>query len=129
LDLPQAKFSYNILVYRTTGKSPFQVVYDRNPMGVLDLVQLPLGDRIIDDGEAFAEHIQQLQQQVRQKLQVNNEHNKIIKYAYRQYQVFNEGYLMMVYLWKEQFPRGTYHKLRYKRIGSCKILNKINDNA
>ena len=38
-------------------------------MGVLDLVQLPLGDRISDDGEAFAEHIQQ----VRQKLQASNE--------------------------------------------------------
>jgi hypothetical protein len=53
---------------RSTGKSPFKVVYDRNPMGVLDLVHLPLGDRINDDGEAFSEHIQQLQQQVRQKL-------------------------------------------------------------
>jgi hypothetical protein len=46
----------------STSKSPFQVVCGRNPMGVLDLVQLPLGDRINDDGEAFVEHIQQLQQ-------------------------------------------------------------------
>jgi hypothetical protein len=62
LDLPQAKFSYNSLMNISTGKSPFQVVYGRNPMGVLYLVQLLLGDRIIDDGEAFVKHIQQLQQ-------------------------------------------------------------------
>jgi hypothetical protein len=68
LDLPQAKFAYNSSVNRSTGKYPFQVVYSRNPIGVLDLVQLPHGDRISDDGEAFAEHIQQLQQQVRPKL-------------------------------------------------------------
>jgi len=68
LALPQAEFAYNSSVNRSTGKSPFQVVYGRNPMRVLDLVQLPLGDRINDDGEAFAEHIQQLQQRVRQKL-------------------------------------------------------------
>ena len=59
------EFSYNSLVNRYTCKYPFQVVYGINPMGVLDLVQLPLEDKISDDGEAFAEHIQQLQQQVR----------------------------------------------------------------
>ena len=50
---------------RCSGKYPFKVFYGRNPMGVLDLVHLSLGDRINDDGEAFEEQIQQLQQQVR----------------------------------------------------------------
>jgi hypothetical protein len=47
-------------VNRSTNKSQFLVVYGRNPMGVVDLVQMPLGDRINDDGESFVEHIQQL---------------------------------------------------------------------
>ena len=81
--LPQAEFAYNSSINRSIGKSPFLVVYGRNPMGVLDLVKLALVDRINDDGEAFAEHIQQLQQQVRQKLQVGNEQNTIIKDAHR----------------------------------------------
>jgi hypothetical protein len=58
LALPQGEFTYNSSVNGSTGKYPFEVVYDRNPIGFLDLVQLLLGDRISDDGEAFAEHIQ-----------------------------------------------------------------------
>ena len=42
---------------RSTGKSSFQVVYGHNPQGVLDLVQLPLGESVSDDGEAFAEQL------------------------------------------------------------------------
>ena len=38
LALPQAEFSYNSLVNRTTGKSPFQVVYGHHSQGVLNLV-------------------------------------------------------------------------------------------
>ena len=58
LALPQAEFSYNSSVNKSIGKSSFQVVYGRNHMGFLDLVHLPLGDRINDGKESFAEHIQ-----------------------------------------------------------------------
>ena len=126
---PQVEFSYNSLVNRSTSKSPFQVDYGRNSMGVLDLVQLLLGDRIGNDGEVFVEHIQQLQQQARKKLQDSNEQKKIIKYSHRPHQVFNEGYLVMGYLRKERFPKGTYYKFKYQKIGPCKILKKINNNA
>ena len=83
---------------RSIGKSPFQVVYGVNPTSVLGLVSLPLGDRVSDDGEAFAKHIQQLQQEVRQKLQGSNYQYKTIKDTRQIRQVFKEGDLVMVYL-------------------------------
>ena len=61
---PGRTFLFNTFVNRSNGKSPFQIVYGWNPQGVLDLVSLPLGDIISDDGVSFGEQNHQLQQDV-----------------------------------------------------------------
>ena len=92
-------------------------------------MSLPLGDGISDDGVAFVEHLHQLQQDVRQTLQDSNANYKISIDATWRQQIFDVGDLVMVYLRHEFFPIGIYHKLKYKNIGPCKIIKKINDNA
>jgi hypothetical protein len=42
---------------------------------------------------------------------------------------FEEGDLVLAYLKKERFPKGTYNKLKLKNIGPCRILRKFSANA
>ena len=43
--------------------------------------------------------------------------------------VFEEGEMVMEHLRKKIFPRGTYSKMNYEKVGPCKILRKITENA
>ncbi|XP_039156035.1 uncharacterized protein LOC104414932 [Eucalyptus grandis] len=56
-------------------------------------------------------------------------HYKVIAYKHRRLKVFAEGDEVMVYFRKGRFPVGTYNKLKHKKVGHCRIVKKINDNA
>ena len=71
--LAQDEFSYNDLMNKSTGKSPFHIVYGRSPKGVVDLIMFPyLGERNSDGASDFADNIQEMHEHVKQRFQQSN---------------------------------------------------------
>jgi len=70
--LVQEKFSYNDSPNRSTGLSPFQILYVMHPRGVHELRDLGLQEQRSADGEDFANAMRDLHEQVKLKLQDNS---------------------------------------------------------
>jgi len=129
LSLPQAEFAYNSSVNRTTGLSPFHVVYGKNPTSPLDLAPKPFNDRINEDAIARAENIQEIHKRVRDRIEHNNREYEKSKNKHRRMVNIKEGDLVWIHLRKERFGKGRYGKLKPKADGPFRVLKKINNNA
>nr|GEZ90990.1 hypothetical protein [Tanacetum cinerariifolium] len=102
LILPQDEFAYNRSVNRTTGKSPFKVVYGRNSITPPDLAPVLEVGRFSKEWANQSEQIKELHQ---------------------------SGDLDWIHLRKEHFPKGHFGKLKPRGDGPFRVLKKINDNA
>ena len=129
ITLAQAEFAYNSMLNRSTGKTPFQIVYCCPPHHALDLVPLPKLPGLSIAAYNIAERIIAIQDQVWQNLETSNAKYKAAADKKRRVHIFQAGDLVMVYLRKGRLPVGTYNKLKDKKYGPFQILRKINDNA
>ncbi|XP_076918971.1 uncharacterized protein LOC143579600 [Bidens hawaiensis] len=129
LVLPQAEFAYNRSNHSATGRSPFFVVYGRNPFTPLDLAPFPELDHYSAEGDEQANQIKKLHEQVREQIVKHNLQYQTRVNKHRRKVVFNEGDLVWVYLRRERFPQGRFGKLQPRAYGPFRVLRRINDNA
>jgi transposase InsO family protein len=127
--LPQTEFSYNDSINRSIGQSPFQIVYGMQPRGVYELKDSEQNETRSASVEDFAEAMKELHSQVREHLQNSSQEYKHRADQHRQELQFEVTDLILARLRKERFPRGTYNKLKMKKIGPCKVLKKFGANV
>jgi hypothetical protein len=116
-------------VNRSTGKSPFQIVYGTQLRGVSELRDSEQTVTRSTSAEEFAEVMKELHNRVKERLQNSSQEYKWRADHHRRRLQFEVGYLILAHLRRERFPRGTYNKLKMKKIGPCKVLKKIGENA
>jgi hypothetical protein len=127
--LPQAEFAYNDSVNRSTGKIPFQIIYGMQPRGVSELRDSEKTATSSASAEEFVETMKELHMQVKERLMKSNQEYKCRADQQKRQLQFEVGDLVLAHLRKERFLRGTYNKLKMKKIGPCRVLKKLGENA
>ncbi|KAE8672853.1 putative CCCH-type zinc finger family protein [Hibiscus syriacus] len=129
LALPQAEFAYNRSKNRTTGLSPFEIVYGQNPSGVLDLAPIPRIGHFSPKADEMAKYLRGIHEQVKQTIHESNTKYKTRVDNHRRQVLFDVGDFVWAVLTRDRFPVGEYNKLKDRKIGPCEVVQKINENA
>lgn len=125
----QAKYAHNDSVNRSTGKSPFEVVYGMHPKGIMQLRDITNLQHKSGTSDDMAHSMKEVHEQVRQALQDTSQKVKARVDATKRDVQFAIGDYVMVHLNKEWLQKGVPSKLQMRRIGPCKILAKYGSNA
>ncbi|KAI0493577.1 hypothetical protein KFK09_023696 [Dendrobium nobile] len=129
LVLAQIEFSFNRSVNQSTRKSPFEIVYGRNPLTPLDLIPIIQQATYNPDGEQRSKEIQKLHQQVHDEIIKQNERYRTQANKHKKKVVYQEGDLVWIRLRKECFPPKAFNKLKPRADGPFRVVKRINDNA
>ena len=128
LAIPIAEFAYNSSVHRSTGCSPFSLVYTKVPSAVFDVTYVPNG--MNTRAATFVEDVAQILEDVKSRLRKVYSKEKELKDAHRREVIFAPGDDVLVHFRKERLPASlSGNKLQPKRFGPYKVLRKIGDNA
>jgi hypothetical protein len=124
-----AEWHYNTAIHTSTGLSPFQVVYGREPPALLDYIP---GSTSIQAVEATMQERTEVIQLLRKKLSKAQDAMKLIADLKRTPHTFKEGDLVFVKLrpYRQTSVVGKrIHKLSKRYYGPFKLLQAVGEVA
>ena len=116
-------------MHSTTNYSPFEIIYGFNPLTPLDLISLPVDERVSLDGTQKAHVVKDLHVKIWQQIEKKNK-----QYAHKA----NKGQKLVrfepsdwvwVHIRKERFPEQRRSKLMPREDGPFQIIERFNGNA
>ncbi|KAK1663641.1 hypothetical protein QYE76_051800 [Lolium multiflorum] len=127
--LPHVEFAYNRAVHSTTELCPFEVVYGFKPITPLDLLPLPIHERVNMKASKRADFVKKIHVKTKELIEKKGKSNAARMNKKRKEMLFKPGDLVWVHFRKDRFPKLRKSKLKPRGDGPYKVLAKINDNA
>ncbi|KAK1662827.1 hypothetical protein QYE76_050986 [Lolium multiflorum] len=127
--LPHVEFAYNRAVHSTTELCPFEVVYGFKPITLLDLLTLPIYERVNMEASKRADFVRKIHVKTKELIEKKGKSNAARMNKKRKEMLFKPGDLVWVHFRKDRFPKLRKSKLLPRGAGPYKVLAKINDNA
>ncbi|KAK1677499.1 hypothetical protein QYE76_038347 [Lolium multiflorum] len=123
------EFAYNRAVHSTTELCPFEVVYGFKPITPLDLLPLPIHERVNMEASKRADFVQKIHVKTKELIEKKGKSNAARMNKKRKEMLFKPGDMVWVHFRKDMFPKLRKSKLKPRGAGPYKVLAKINDNA
>ena len=102
--MSRVEFAHNKAVNRSTGFSPFQIVYTYEPKVPLDLARVPRPKETVKRAVDYANEVSECHKVVHERLLKANEKYKQVADGRRRHIQFQEGDLVYAVLTKDHFP-------------------------
>jgi hypothetical protein len=101
---PHVEFAYNRAVHSTTKLSPVEILYGFKPAAPIDLLPLPMQERVNFDASKRAEFVKTLHEQTKSNMEkMTKMYEKHANKGCKKI-VFEQGDLVWVHQRKERFP-------------------------
>jgi len=130
--LPLIEFAYNSSAQASTGRSPFSIIYGREPRAPVDVLKGE-GSGADTTGQGFsAAHLRTITQQVHDSLILSQQHQKQAADLYRKKELYAKGDWVLVAtdrIGTDHLENTTKSKWQSLWRGPFQVLGKINDNA